>query len=106
MRIPPGVLAMAACLAQLPARVGGQEIQLRPSGQRTLTGVVRDTSGFPIDADVMIMALRQRVHTDAEGRFTFRDVRPGRYQVAARRIGYFPQVKVVAVTENGAVLEF
>jgi len=107
MRHPRLTLVLAAiAIAAAPASGRGQDIQLRTPGPRTLTGVVKDTTGFVLDAEIMIVQLKLRTSADASGQFTFRDVRPGRYQVGARRLGYFPQVKTVIVTEEGGVVEF
>src|SRR5689334_18890432 len=66
------------------------------AGPRTLVGVVSDTAGVPIDsAEIFISALKRRVMSAADGRFRFDDIKPGTYDVSARRLGYLPQVRNV-----------
>jgi hypothetical protein len=101
-----GLILVPVCLSFGAGGAQGQEITLRRAGPRTLTGIVRDTTGFAIDGEVMIVQLRRRVTASADGRFSFADVKPGRYQVGVRRLGYFPQVKTVTVSEDGGVVEF
>jgi uncharacterized protein (DUF2141 family) len=77
------------------------------SRARALTGVVTDTAGTPIDsADVSIASLKRRATTAADGSFRFDDVKPGRYAVSARRIGFAPQVRTVVVGANGGTSRF
>jgi len=77
--------------------------QMPRTAPRTIVGVVTDTMGFTMDAEVYIPSLKVKASSGADGQFRFNDVRPGRYTVQARRIGYFPQEKRVVVTDTGGV---
>jgi uncharacterized protein (DUF2141 family) len=73
----------------------------------TLVGMVSDTSHFGIDsADVLIASLRRRTMTAADGAFRFNDIKPGRYEVTARRIGFVAQEGTVIVGADGGVATF
>ena len=79
----------------------------RPAGPRTLVGVVLDTIGNPVDsAELLIASLKRHVMSGADGTFRFDDVKPGSYEIAARRIGYYPQVRTAVVGDNGGVVSF
>jgi len=55
----------------------------------SLSGVVRDSAGKPLDAaTVTIAELNRSVTTGADGVFTFREIAPGSYNVIAKRLGY------------------
>jgi hypothetical protein len=59
--------------------------------QGSITGVVVDSAGRPLaDAEVLVRELNRRERSDSAGRFSFYAVKAGRYQVFARRLGYFP----------------
>lgn len=56
-----------------------------------LRGAIQDTAGNPLNgALIEIIGLKRRMFTPSSGVFRFEDVRPGRYWVVARRIGYTP----------------
>lgn len=79
----------------------------RPAGPRTLVGIVVDTTSVALDSiDVYIASLKKRTISDANGRFRFDDVKPGTYDVTARRIGYYPQVHKVKIDDNGGTAVF
>ena len=72
-----------------------------------LTGVVTDTAGVPIDsADVSIASLKRRTLSGSDGTFRFDSIKPGRYSVSARRIGFAPQVRTVIVGPAGGTVRF
>jgi hypothetical protein len=74
---------------------------LAPAPGRTIIGVIADSSDKPIDsAEVFLPALKRKTTADAEGRFRFDDVKPGTYQVAARRLGFYPQTREVMVSKE------
>jgi hypothetical protein len=55
----------------------------------------------PVDSvEVHIAALQRRTFTSASGAFRFDDVRPGTYDLRARRIGFAPQVRRVSVDKD------
>jgi hypothetical protein len=77
------------------------------AGPGTIAGVVRDTAGRPLeDADVLVLQLQARVRTRADGSFLFSQLKPGKYTLEARHIGYKPMTAKVTVKDSGAVLAF
>ena len=73
----------------------------------TLVGFVHDTLGNPVDSVlVFIPSEKRRVMTTADGKFRFDDVKPGTYDVSARRLGYLPLIKEVVVAEGGGTTTF
>ena len=100
--------ASAALSALLAAPVAGraQQVQIQTAGAQSIVGVVTDSGGFPLDAEVYIVSLRRSGATGPDGRFRFTDIRPGQYQVGTRRVGYYPQLRRVTVTDTGAVVNF
>lgn len=98
--------APALCLAVVAAFGAslGAQATVTP---RTLVGVVSDTAGAPIDsAEVIITSLKRRVVSTVDGRFRFDDIKPGAYEVSARRLGYLPQVRKVKVGDDGGTISF
>ncbi|MEP6766086.1 MAG: carboxypeptidase regulatory-like domain-containing protein [Gemmatimonadaceae bacterium] len=84
-------------------------MQLRPplTGARTVFGTVYDSSGGFVDgATVWIKSPDRRVLTDANGVFIIRDLKPGKYEINARKIGFFPQLRTVVVGSDGGVAVF
>lgn len=73
--------------------------------QATISGRVLDqVSGRPIpDAVVLLVGTNIQVTTDAEGRYTLRNVPPGRVQIRAARIGYQAQVQILTVQPGATV---
>jgi hypothetical protein len=106
MRTAPFVL-----VALLPAAAAAQQridsAASKPPG-RTIVGIITDSSDRAIDsAEVFIPALKRKTEADRTGAFRFRDVKPGKYAVAARRLGYYPQTREVVVTsDSGGVARF
>jgi Carboxypeptidase regulatory-like domain len=91
--------------AQQPARLPAVVVNAAPDkpGARKLAGVVRDTGAFAIDSvEVSIVSLQRRVFSKADGTFLFTDVKPGTYEVRARKLGYGPQVREMVVDTAGA----
>ena len=75
---------------------------------RTISGIVRDTASQTLDgAEVFIPSLRRTTAADTSGRFLFSDIKSGTYDVAVRRLGFFPQTRTVVVTnDSGGRVEF
>jgi hypothetical protein len=95
--------------AQQPTRLPAVVVNVAPDlpGARKIVGVVRDTTGFPIDSvEVSIVSLKRRVSSKADGMFRFDDVAPGTYEVRVRKFGYAPQVRSVVVDSLGATGAF
>lgn len=54
-------------------------------------GIVTDSAGAPLEAaELELVGARKKATTGADGRFSFTDLRPGRYWVLARMVGYRP----------------
>jgi iron complex outermembrane recepter protein len=64
-----------------------------------IAGVVRDAeSGEPVSAaQVRLREMRRSEVANAQGRFHFADIRPGRYTLTVERLGYAPGEQVVSV---------
>ena len=66
---------------------------------QSVIGVVRDSSGAPLGgAEVLIGA--RRAETNAQGAFRIDSLRPGRYNVTVRLIGFNPVRSRLAVVET------
>lgn len=99
----------AVARAQDPVRLPGVVIQATPElpGPHRITGFVRDTSAFPLDgAEVTIPSLQRRTLAKSDGSFAFADVARGTYAIRAKKLGYAPQTRTVAVSDSGATGEF
>ena len=85
-------------------------LEALPAQQTKLTavvGAVSDSAGNPLEnAEILIGSLRRLVRSQTDGSFRFENVKPGTYEVVARRLGYFPQVRAVTVTDSGGRLSF
>ncbi len=73
--------------------------------QGTITGVVTDEStGTGLEASRVILTGPNRIETtNLEGRFSFRNVAPGAYQVRVLRLGYRPETDTAAVAPGETV---
>jgi len=79
----------------------------KPAGPKTLVGIVTDTIGNPLDSvELTISSLKRHAMSGADGTFRFDDIKPGPYQVVARRLGYYPQMQSATVDDNGATISF
>jgi len=75
-------------------------------GPGAIVGTVSDTSLVPLDSvDVLILSGRQQT-LSANGAFRLDKLKPGEYQLSARRLGYLPQMRAVTVGDNGGVTAF
>jgi hypothetical protein len=64
---------------------------MRAGAQGAIEGIVVDSAGRPLaGAEVLLRELNRRERADSSGRFAFFAVRAGRYNLYARRLGYFP----------------
>ena len=76
-------------------------------GPRRLSGIVRDTMELAIgDAEVTIPSLQRRTFTKPDGSFQFDDLRPGKYVVRAKKLGFAPQNRTIVVESGGGRGEF
>jgi uncharacterized protein (DUF2141 family) len=92
-----------------PARLPAVVINARPNlpGANKLAGVVRDTMANALDgAEVAIPSVQRRIFAGVDGAFRFEDLKPGKYQVRARKIGFAPQVQSIVVDDSGGVSVF
>jgi TonB-linked SusC/RagA family outer membrane protein len=73
--------------------------------QGTISGVVTDeATSDPLEAARVILVGPNRIEgTSREGRFTFRNVAPGAYQVRVLRLGYRPESDSAAVAPDETV---
>ncbi|MGH7678232.1 MAG: MSCRAMM family protein [Gemmatimonadaceae bacterium] len=96
---------LTGMLVALPLTLAAQQrdsVQLPLPGPGVLHGFVADSMERPLDgAEVVIQSLRLSVLTGPDGSFRFENIKPGRYQVSARKIGYYPSGRVVTVGDNG-----
>ncbi|HET7426803.1 MAG TPA: carboxypeptidase regulatory-like domain-containing protein, partial [Gemmatimonadales bacterium] len=71
----------------------------------TVTGRVTDEAGgAPLEAARVVLSGTTRIETtDREGRYTFRGVAPGSYQIRALRVGYRPATQSLTVGEGETV---
>ncbi|MEP6618294.1 MAG: carboxypeptidase regulatory-like domain-containing protein, partial [bacterium] len=101
------IAALALLLGAGRANAQADTTAPRPTGARTIIGVVRDTTGQRVDSvELLIPNLKKKAVSKADGTFRFDDVDPGRYAVSARRIGYLPQVRFVVVGNGGGGMAF
>jgi hypothetical protein len=92
------LIAVAFCLAAPATAAQGQAVP------RTLTGVVRDTLGRPLEDAVIVlnpMGAQRATRADAAGRFRFDRVDAGRYSVRTAWIGYAPDERTIEVPPAG-----
>ena len=67
-----------------------------------LSGVVRQTTdSTPVYNAVVELVGQSRTRTDSAGAFTFARVRPGRFELRVRRLGFEPFARYVAVSAKG-----
>ena len=101
----PTAVLIALFLAGLSARTMAQV----PQGGATIAGKVsaRDTNEPLSDSRVMVLGTAIFTVTNAEGRFTLRNVPPGNVEVRVLRVGYTEQKRPVTVTAGqAATLDF
>jgi hypothetical protein len=97
------IVAGASAAAQRPTRPPPPQAA-RP---RTIVGIVTDTLGNAVDSvDVMVGSLKRHALTTSDGTFRFDDIKPGTYDVSARKLGFFPQLRAVRVGDAGGTLAF
>jgi hypothetical protein len=97
------IAAPAALFAQRPDSTAPERVE-----PKTIIGVVLDSAGVQVDsAELFIASLKRRASAGADGSFRFTDVKPGVYEVAARRLGYYPQTQKVSVEkDHGGIVRF
>ncbi len=99
-----GVVALTVAAATARAQ---QPAAPKPAGPKTLVGIVTDTLGNPVDSvDLLIASVKRHALTRSDGTFRFDDLKPGPYQIVARKLGFYPQVQSATVDDKGGVLSF
>jgi hypothetical protein len=82
-------------------------VQIPLPGPRVIHGFVADRVERPLDSvEVVIASLKRSTFTAADGSFRFEDVKPGKYKIAVRRLGYYPQAREVPVGDDGGATAF
>ena len=67
----------------------------------TIKGTVKDTAGVAIpQAEVWLIGKAQKVVSSEDGTFTVKDVRPGKYWLGVRRLGYEPVAISLTINED------
>jgi len=98
-------LVLAAATLGIARDIGAQDTPPAQSGV-TLTGTVVDSLGRPVeDADVAIFQLQRRFRTGLEGKFVFDNIKPGKYTITTKRIGYLADTRKVSVGDKGGSLQ-
>jgi hypothetical protein len=81
--------ATAAAMMLLGSAAQAQSKPARPLP--VLRGTIQDTAGKPLDgALIEIVGAQKRMFTSASGSYRLDEIKPGKYWVVARRIGYTP----------------
>lgn len=86
----------------------GAQPALPQAVPRTLSGLVRDTLGRPLEDAVIVLNPRdafRAARADAGGRFRFDRLNPGRYTLRTTWIGYTPDERVIEVPPEGLEIE-
>lgn len=114
MRILAALILVLASIVPLRAQDPRDTVRItlgnrapkRP-GPRAIAGIVVDTQAVALDSvDIYVAGVRRHASSGADGSFRFADIGPGIHRVAARRLGYFPQVQEVVVGPDGGVVTF
>lgn len=95
-------------LTLLSASVNAQQPAApKPAGPKTLVGVVTDTIGNPVDSvELLIASVKRHAMSGPDGTFRFDGLKPGAYQVLARKLGFYPQVQSATIDDRGGVVSF
>ena len=103
----------AAGVALLLSIASAAEAQWRDSvtiplpGPRKIHGFVADQAERPIDSvEVYVTSLKRITFTAKDGSFRFEDVKPGKYQVGVRKLGYYADGRTLQVGDNGGATAF
>ncbi len=86
---PARCLILAGCLLIPAGSVVAQDAP--PKNPAVMRGEVQDSRGAPLEgAEVELLGANRKALTPASGTYRLGDLRPGRYWVTVRRIGYEP----------------
>jgi hypothetical protein len=87
-----------------PADDDSVDVGLFLSGTASVSGVVRDDRGRPLDdVEIRVVNARPMTRTDADGRFTLNNLPAGTQLLAVRRIGYLIGDVAVELRPNRTV---
>jgi hypothetical protein len=82
-----------------------QRVNVPAARPGSISGVVVDTLGRILDvADVVLTPSRRRVTAGSDGTFRFDSLKPGKYTVTARRVGYYPVSAAVTLGDSGKAI--
>jgi hypothetical protein len=102
MRVARTIMMLAACLLILPVRAGADSAQ-----QKIIEGVVRNDDGSPLVGATISIFREDWVEeallttkTGADGRFSLKDLLPGRYIISVIMSGYKPLSKSLVTPLN------
>lgn len=89
------VFSLAACIVAAPFTLTAQRGEVGTGG---VSGVVKDSSGFPVvGAIVTVGGTQLTAETDEEGQFQLAKASPGELSIRVRRLGYKPDTVRVTV---------
>lgn len=96
----PGAARKSLCLFIVGLSLASSFSVAYATEKTSITGVVRDSNGAVVsDADVSLLNAQQAIvaaaRTDAEGRFIFREIPPGSYQLIVASRGFTETRRVV-----------
>ncbi|MEP6780226.1 MAG: TonB-dependent receptor [Gemmatimonadaceae bacterium] len=92
--------------AELPATRSAVSAEFRQQAF-AISGTAKDSTGKAIaDVRVTIAELGIQVYSDVEGRYRFTDIRPGRYTLVARKVGFLTPAAVVVSPTTDATHDF
>jgi hypothetical protein len=101
-RLPTVVSALAVLFVTTPL------VAQRAAPRVTTSGVVTDQSSnhAVVGALVEFPALRRSAITDVNGRFTLRDMKPGRHKMVVSQLGYRTFVKEQQIIDDDVLMIF
>lgn len=98
------LLAAAGLAADPPRAVPAAAPAAHRAAADTLAGVVTDGAGAPLaGVEATVVELERRTRSDADGRFTFAGLPPGRYLLQLRLPGHAPAVVAFGSGSAGPV---
>jgi hypothetical protein len=99
------VAFVVAALALATTAGAQRRVDVPSARPGSISGAVVDTTGRPIEgADVLIQAFKRRTLSDTAGLFHFDSLAPGEYNVAVRRVGFYPAARRVTLSEQGIAI--
>ncbi len=100
-----GWLATSVLLLMVFTDASAQSTTMSPTG--VIRGTVLDSNGRPIEnAEVSVRQLERVTGTGPQGRFLFAGVKPGKYNVDVRSLGYESGSARVTVHDTAAIVTF